>query len=229
MVSPLEARLLSRQPVGDGLYQLSLGVEGTPLARAHHRPGQYIFLSLPGLPPAPFALGNAPGPSVSHYEVLLRPASPLAEALVALSPGEPVQVKPPAGPGYPLEHARGRPLLLAGTGTAISPLMSVLRTLVPEREAYGPVTLLYGTRTAGGFAYAEELTALAGHGVKVVHTVSSPEAGWEGLTGYVQHHVCRERCGGVVAFLAGQPEMVSAVTEALVQEGARREDVFLNV
>jgi NAD(P)H-flavin reductase len=229
MRNGLQASNAGNRRVADGLHLLSLDVEGTALAEAHQRPGQYVFVTLPPHPQAPFALANAPGRHVSRYELLLREGSLLPDALLALPLGAPVQVSRPGGPGYPLEKARGRPLLLAGTGSGISPIISVVRTLASEREAYGPMTVLYGARTSSGFAFDDELDALAERNVELVRTVSAPDAGWAGLRGYVQHHLGDEIHEGAVAFLCGQPEMVAAMTDALVERGVRREDVYLNV
>ncbi len=215
--------------VAEGLHLLSLSVERTPLAGAHMRAGQYVWLSLPQYSEAPFALVNAPGARVDRYELLVRSGSLLSDALLGLHPGAPVTVGTPEGPGFPLERARGRPLVLAGTGSGVSPLISVLRTLVRERREYGHVMLLYGARTPAEFAFGPELDALMEKKIDVVRTVSAPDSGWSGLTGYVQHHIGQELRHGAVAFLCGQPEMVAAMTETLVERGVKREDVFLNV
>jgi NAD(P)H-flavin reductase len=229
MRDAVEARVQGVRKAGDGLHLLSLDVEGTPLAEAHRRPGQYLFLALPDVPKAPFALINAPGARLSTYELLLREGSILPDTLLALPPGAPVLVRPPEGPGYPLEKARGRPLVLAGTGSGISPILSTLRALSSEVEAYGPITVLYGARTRGGFVLGEELAELEKRGVKVVRTVSAPDAGWEGLEGYVQAHLGPHRYEHALAFLCGQGEMVRSMTDALVERGVEREDIYLNV
>lgn len=220
-------------PEGDGLTTLVLDVAGTPLVGSHLRPGQYTQVRLEGTDTVgTFAIASPPGPG-PRWELLVRAGSEVPDALARLRPGARVEAMPALGPGFPLDAARGKDVVLVGTGSGIAPLRSVIGALGRERRAWGEVTLFFGARTPQGFAYAHEVAHWEEAGVRVVRTVSQPgESGWAGLTGYVQGHLgeqlVRARMPQSVAFVCGQPEMVEGVTAALVGFGMPRASVFVN-
>jgi NAD(P)H-flavin reductase len=223
------ATVAQSSPAADGLTDLVLDIQGTPLVGTHLRPGQYVRLRLPDLQEGLFAIASPPEPQGTRWEFLLKDGSPLPDALIRLPPGAQVHVTPPEGKGFPLERARGHDLLLFATGSGISAIRSVIASIRRERDAYGRVTLYFGARTPGAFAYWDELHEWEAGGVRVVRTVSQPGAsGWQGLTGYVQAHLGEDSIAGAVAFLCGQSEMVQGVKATLQARGVPRGDIHLN-
>lgn len=214
------ATLVARSPAADGLTDLTIDLSQTPLRGAHERPGQYVHLRLPGHEEGLFALASPPG-HTGRWDLLVKGGSPLTTALIQLPLGAPVEVSHPEGRGFPLEQARGRELLLFATGSGISPIRSVIESIRRERGAYGKVTLYFGVRTPGSFAYARDFQAWEQASIRVVRTVSQPGAsGWQGLIGYVQAHLAEEPlASGTLAFVCGQQEMVRGVVEALEARG----------
>jgi NAD(P)H-flavin reductase len=99
-----------------------------------------------------------------------------------------------------------------------------------ERDAYGRVTLYFGARTPGAFAYMRDFAAWEQSRIHVVPTVSQPGAsGWQGLTGYVQAHLGEEPLApGTLAFVCGQREMVQGVIQTLRARGLPSSAISLN-
>jgi sulfhydrogenase subunit gamma (sulfur reductase) len=223
------ATVSDTSPAADGLTDLVLDIQGTPLVGTHAHPGQYVRLRLPGEEEGIFAIASPPDAQGTRWEFLLKDGSPLPDALIRLRPGARVDVTPPEGRGFPLERARGHDLLLFATGSGISAIRSVIRSIHRERGAYGRVTLYFGARTPSAFAYSDELHEWEAGGVRVVRTVSQPGAsGWQGLTGYVQAHLGEEPPRDVVAFLCGQTEMVQGVKATLQARGVPKSAIYLN-
>lgn len=223
------ATVATTAPAADGLTDLVLDIQGTPLVGTHAHPGQYVRLRLPGVSEGLFAIASPPDPQGTRWEFLLKDGAALPDALIRLPPGARVEVSPPQGKGFPLERARGHDLLLFATGSGISPIRSVIASIRRERDAYGRVTLYFGARTPGAFAYQDELHEWEAGGVRVVRSVSQPGAsGWQGLTGYVQAHLGEEPVAGAVAFLCGQSEMVQGVKATLLARGVAKDAIFLN-
>ncbi|RKH13698.1 NAD-binding oxidoreductase [Corallococcus praedator] len=219
----------ARAPAADGLTDLVLDLRGTALMGTHAHPGQYVRLRLPGQAPGMFAIASPPAPDGTHWEFLLKDDGALPSALLRLPMGTPVEVSRPEGPGFPMEKARGHDLLLFASGSGISAIRPVIASLHQERRAYGRVTLYFGARTPGSFAYARELERWQADDVRVVRTVSQPGAsGWQGLTGYVQAHLGEEPLENAVAFVCGQAEMVQDVMAQLRLRGVPQSAVFLN-
>jgi NAD(P)H-flavin reductase len=223
------ATVAQSSPAADGLTDLILDIQGTPLVGTHHHPGQYVRLRLPGLQEGMFAIASPPEPGGTQWEFLLKDGSPLCTALIGLPPGARVDVTPAEGKGFPLERARGHDLLLFATGSGISAIRSVISSIRRERDAWNRVTLYFGARTPGAFAYWDELHEWEAGGVRVVRTVSQPGAsGWQGLTGYVQGHLGEEPVQDAFAFLCGQSSMVKGVMATLQERGVPKERISLN-
>ncbi|NMO23163.1 NAD-binding oxidoreductase [Pyxidicoccus fallax] len=223
------ATVATTGPAADGLTDLVLDIRGTPLVGMHAHPGQYVRLRLPGVSEGMFAIASPPDPQGTRWEFLLKDGAILPDALIRLPPGSLVEVSQPEGKGFPLERARGHDVLLFATGSGISPIRSLIASIRREREAFGRVTLYFGARTPGAFAYADELHEWEAGGVRVVRTCSQPGvSGWQGLTGYVQAHLGEEPVQDAVAFLCGQSTMVQGVKATLQARGVPKDAIFLN-
>jgi NAD(P)H-flavin reductase len=221
------ARVAAVHPDGPGLVQLTLEV--APQIEASFRvPGQYQELALPGHPGKPFAIASAPGTG-RRFVYLVRLGFPLADALAALPPGAPVELSPALGPGFPLEVARGRDLLLLATGTGSAPMRSVIETVARERRAFRQLTFYFGGRHGKDFAFEREWPRWASLDVELVRTVSEDDPAWAGRRGFVQAHLKDADFPAAAAFVVGSNPMVQAVTAELVRRGMRRERVFLNL
>jgi NAD(P)H-flavin reductase len=223
------ATVSENQRTGGGMSYLRLERAPRALHVAHVHPGQYLRLRLPPYGEGMFAIANAPSLGAPGFDLLVKEGSELPDALRALPVGATVEITGPEGPGFPVERAVGKRLLLFATGSGISAIRSVVDAALAERTRFGPVVLYFGVRTPDAFAYEHELDGWRAAGIAVKTTVSQPgRSGWQGLTGYVQAHVGEENVENAVAFVCGQSEMVQGVTEALVRRGLPRELIFLN-
>lgn len=218
------ARLSRRQTVDDGLFLLELEV-GAEVHRSFERPGQFQRVRHGGLE-AMFAIGSSPG--ATRFEYLVRRGDGVSLALTDQPLGAPFELSTAEGPGFPLARAHGRDLLLVCTGTALAPLRSVLGLVARDRSRFGSVVLLQGQRSPRQLPWLGELEALPQ--ITVHTTVDVPEPGWRGPVGQVQGVLDALQIGpSTVAFLVGQKEMTSEVTERLVARGVSPGSVFLNV
>ncbi|GAB4410316.1 MAG: phenylacetate-CoA oxygenase/reductase subunit PaaK [Bacteroidia bacterium] len=103
-----------------------------------------------------------------------------------LRPGDSIEVLPPMGnfTFSPLPE-RSRCYVLIGAGSGITPLFSILKTIL-SNEPLSRVRLWYGNRDQDSIIFAEELTRLGrtyGDRLHVHHTLSQPQPGWKGYTG----------------------------------------------
>ncbi len=116
------------------------------------------------------------------------------------------------------------PSLFVGTGTGLTPLLSMMRDALAHGESR-PLWLLLGGRQEQDLLYRTDLDDLAGShpNVRVYYTLSRPHAGWAGRKGYVQTHV-RElwsalaEHGAPHAYVCGLHDMIGAVRDLLRKE-----------
>lgn len=107
-----------------------------------------------------------------------------------IRPGERVWLDGPYGVFSP-DWEQGPGYVLLGGGVGITPLVSMVRTLV-DREDPRPVLLFYGAQEWEGITFREELNALSQRGnVRVVYVLEQPPAAWSGEKGFVTAAVLR--------------------------------------
>ncbi|MBK7476965.1 MAG: ferredoxin--NADP reductase [Haliscomenobacter sp.] len=168
-----------------------------------------------------------------------------------VKPGQTLDVLPPQGRFTPAIDPGSRKIYyLFGAGSGITPLMSILKTIL-EEEPQSAVYLLYGNRNESSILFREELSALqqryAGQ-LSVVHTLSQPlrekskgigglfskgTTQWEGKTGRIDAAMVRD-------FLKGHPKtakeglylvcgpggMIQTVTTTLEAEGIPKNQIL---
>ncbi len=202
------------------------------LATAHERPGQVVKLHTRA-GEAYFALATAPSPS-GTMELLVKRGGRVADAAIAGGvPGGELDVSAPFGKGFPLEEGRGRHVLLFAAGSGIAPIRALVQHVLAHRDAFDRVTLFYGQRHGGDFAYMREHLAWERGGVRVVLCPSREDEAWPGVRGRVQEVAHSLGFGGhppesSVAFVCGMTAMVDDVKATLARAGIPPERVHLN-
>lgn len=220
-----EATLVSRRLVA-GTVHVELEVPDA-VKTSFTEPGQYLMVKVADVhgPFAPASAPRTPGP----LELLFKPGTPLTDALERLPSGARLHVSKASGSGFPLEKAKGRPLLLVAVGTGQAPMRSVIESVRRDRAAFGPVTLLLGLRDAHHLAFSAEEAAWVRDGIEVHVTLTQGGSAWKGRTGRVQLHLPKGDLRETIAFVVGQRAMVEDVVTELHRRGMPRGHIFLNV
>lgn len=141
------------------------------LREAHRLPGQFVEAALGrNEQGAYFALANPPG--AHRFELLVKKGEGIASDLWASGPGRSLWLSEPMGPGFRLEEARGKDLLLFATGSGFAPIRALLLSILERRQDFGEIHLFFGVRTKEDFPFVEELAKLPERGVQTHLTVS---------------------------------------------------------
>ncbi|MBT2233684.1 pyridoxamine 5'-phosphate oxidase family protein [Nonomuraea sp. NEAU-A123] len=116
--------------------------------------------------------------------------------------------------------AAGTDYVLIGAGSGITPLMSIIRTVLAASPD-ATITLVYGNRTEADIIFADELAALrdAHPGrLTVHHVLSRPDPGWTGRTGRIgpDHLIHSERAH---YYVCGPAAMLTSVRDCLTGLG----------
>ena len=178
--------------------------------------GQYLMLTLQtakGSETKPFSHSSATGDP--HLEITTRlSGSTFKTALSALAPGDHVRITGPAG-RLTLPAEERRVAFLVG-GVGITPVISMLRS---RDSVSAPETVLfYGNREPACIPFVDEIDALAGEHLSVVHVVEVAAEEWQGERGFITPGIVRahiEPSDGWLFVVAGPPVMVSAMEAIL--------------
>ena len=102
-----------------------------------------------------------------------------------LLPGDEFELRGPIGGHFTWSVQDGGPLLLAGGGSGVVPLMAMLRHRA-ARDSTVDARLLVSARRHEDVIYRDELAALDPRGLTVAMTLTREQpAGWDGLSGRV--------------------------------------------
>ena len=160
-----------------------------------------------------YSIASGPGASPIELAVTYVSDGVVSPVLHALAVGDELACDGPYG-FFTRQAERAEPALFVATGTGLAPLRSMLFEIL-QTPAHPPITLLFGVRSQADILWREQLEAWAARdpGFRLEVSLSRPEAGWQGRTGYVQSHVAElaGALGEPHVFVCGLSPMVNAV------------------
>lgn len=156
-----------------------------------------------------------------------RSDSPWKRAFAALRPGDEVEIDGAYG-HFVLDEDRDAVVVAGGIG--ITPLKGMAEYHADQRLPTR-MTLLYSNRDATEIAFRAELDRLAADDprLRVVHTLTRPDAAWTGTRGRIDGPMLLSATEGMREpkwYVCGKPEMVEDALRMLAANGVRRDDVI---
>lgn len=213
---------------------LSLGVHAVWLRRPpafEFRAGQFLRLTRPsdGLS-RPYSIASTTDSEELELHVGLVRQGRMSSWL-SQSAGTRVRIHGPHGDCHYVSGNLDEPLLLAGSGTGLAPLLGVLRTALAAKHR-GPIRLYHAARTIHGLYRAELLRDLARTIPNLTVVMSVGERHSPSLDGSLTvrpiEQLILEDCPDQSAFrifLCGRPELVVRLKKKAYLAGARLERI----
>lgn len=192
-----------------------------------YQPGQFMLVSMPHCGEAPISISSTPTrPGNIHLSV--RKAGKLTQAMHGLRVGDTLGLRGPYGRPFPMQELAGRDLLFVAGGIGLAPLRAVINGCLDQRDSFGALTVLYGSRTPSDIAFQADLAQWRKQGVDCRLTVDAAEPGWEGSVGLVTSLMDQltPEVSRSTALLCGPPLMFRAVLGRLEGMGFGDEQVL---
>lgn len=124
-----------------------------------YKPGQFAMLSILGAGEAPFSISSTPS-RPGLLEFCIRRAGTVTNALFRLQENSLIGLRGPYGNGFPIEEMKGKDIIIVGGGLGAAPLRSVLLYSLDNRDQFGRVAVLYGSKKPAEMIFREEYFAL---------------------------------------------------------------------
>ena len=194
--------------------------------------GQFVEVGLFGIGEAPLSICSAPGKR-NDLEMCIRAVGDVTKALHGLDVGDAVGIRGPFGNGFSMDSAAGKDLLFVAGGLGLAPCRSFILAALNEREKFGRVVILYGSRTPKDLLFRDDLKIWGKRSdCEFLLTVDRGDETWKGSTGVITTlfpKMGRLDPANTVAFIIGPPIMFKfAVLEALAM-GLRKANIYCSL
>ena len=156
-----------------------------------HMPGQCAMLSIPGVGEAMFSITSSPT-NRKFMEFSIKKCGCLTSWLHQMDVGQQITIRGPYGNAFPVEtELKGQDLLFIAGGIGLAPLRSVINYVRDNRENYGKINIVYGSRSMDDLVDYPEITNewCKEAGINVYLTIDRPQEGWDGHVGFVPNYV----------------------------------------
>ena len=193
--------------------------------------GQFNMLYVFGIGEVPISISGDPGKSGRMVHTI-RAVGAVTKVMRTLKRGSVIGLRGPYGKGWPLEESRGNDIIIIGGGIGLAPLRPALYRLISEREKYGRVTLLYGTRTPADILFHKELERWRGRlDLDVEVTVDRANTSWRGHVGVVTTLIPKTSFDPLqtTAFICGPEIMMRFTVLELERRGIPSENIYLSL
>jgi NAD(P)H-flavin reductase len=194
-------------------------------------PGQFNMLYAFGIGEIPVSFSGDPAVTATWTHTI-RAVGPVSRALAGLTPGDALGVRGPFGTGWPVAEAAGHDVLFVAGGLGLAPLRPALAAVLADRQRYGKVTLLYGTRSPADILYRAGIERWRRRlDVDIEVTVDHADDSWRGNVGVVTKLLRRAAFdpGSTLAMLCGPEIMMRFALEAIVGTGVPAERIHLSM
>lgn len=194
-----------------------------------HMPGQCAMLSIPGVGEALFSITSSPT-NREYMEFSIKKCGCLTSWIHMLEPGQQITIRGPYGNGFPVEtELCGKDLLFIAGGIGLAPLRSVINYCLDNRENYGKLQIIYGSRSKDDLVDYQEIIDewMKAENVEVNLTIDREQEGWDGHVGFVPNYVKELSPDlGMTVLMCGPPIMIKFSLAGLKELGFTDTQVY---
>lgn len=228
-MTPVACRVLeTRRETAD---TVTLAIEPPTGAPFAFQPGQFNMLYAFGIGEIPISISGDPArPETVLHTV--REVGKVSTALVSAQAGSTIGLRGPYGSQWPVNKPVQRDIVIVAGGVGMAPLRPAVYQVLAQREQYGRVVLLYGSRTPKDLLFREELVEWRGRfDIEVLVTVDNALADWRGTVGVVSSLIQRATFdgSGAVALVVGPEIMMRFAIAALAERGLTPDRISLSM
>ncbi|MFZ5967126.1 MAG: anaerobic sulfite reductase subunit AsrB [Bacillota bacterium] len=149
--------------------------------------GQFVEVSIPKIGEAPISISDF---GDGYIDMTIRRVGKVTDYLHELKPGDFMFLRGPYGNGFPLEHYKGKRLIIAVGGTGLAPVKSIINYFHHNSHEIEELNLFIGFKSPRDILFADEIKAWQGNDkFQVTLTVDKGDELWQGNVGLITKYV----------------------------------------
>jgi NAD(P)H-flavin reductase len=194
-------------------------------------PGQFNMLYAFGVGEAAISMSGDPAQAGAFVHTV-RDVGMVSGAIARLGAGAVVGLRGPFGTPWPTTEAEGHDVVIVAGGLGLAPLRPAIYRVLANRQRYGHVAILYGTRTPSEILFRAELERWRrGLDIQLLVTVDHADASWHGDVGVVPKLIARAAFDPdhTIAMVCGPEIMMRFSATALLGAGVPVEQIYLSM
>ena len=193
-------------------------------------PGQFVEVSVAGIGEAPISISSSP--TQKGMELVVRNVGSLTKVIHKMEVGDKLGIRGPYGSTYPVESAKGKDLVFICGGIGLVPQRSFLLYALDNRDDYGDITVLIGTKCHDMRLFREEISMWEERNdMTVMETIDEAHDCWNGNVGVVTTLIPKVESDlpKSQVLICGPPIMYKFVLMALAEADVPEENIFVNL
>lgn len=217
-----DARVPATIAALERLTESVLRVRLATTAPFEYRAGQFITVLRDDGLARSYSIASLPTDTSLELHVRVLPGGSMSQWLATTaSVGTSVQVQGPSGDCFYLAGREDQPMLLAGTGTGLAPLLGIARDALSQGHR-GRVHLFHGAISRTGFYLQQQLADLASAHDNFHYTLTTLES-----DGPIDGAVFARHPSMTAwrAFVCGDPSIVQSLKKKIFLAGAALQDI----
>lgn len=194
-------------------------------------PGQFVELTVFGLGEAPFSIPSSPS-NKEFFQLCIRDAGNVSGALHRMQAGDKIGIRGPFGDGYfPFDKMKGKDVIIVAGGLGLAPVMSLIHTILEDRENYKRLVIIYGSVDPANILFKEDIESWKKRDdIELQLTVDNPDGTWQGEVGVCTNLIPGINCGpDTYAVICGPPVMYKFVVAEFEKKSIKPENIFLSL
>lgn len=227
---PVVARVARRVRELPDTWTLDLvSPDGGPLLR--YEPGQFTMMYVLGVGEIPVSISGDASDATRLVQTV-RAVGKVSEAVTRLAAGDILGVRGPYGTAWPVAEGYGRDVVVVAGGLGLAPLRPALYQLQAERQRFGKLVLLYGTRRPEDILFRRQLETWRRQlDMEIEVTVDHANVDWRGNVGVVTKLIPRLGidAANAMALVCGPEVMMRFAASALHDIGLADDTIHLSL
>lgn len=197
----------------------------------HHKPGQFVEVSIFGFGEAPISICSSPTRE-PQFELTVRKTGRLTDKMHLLNENNMIGIRGPFGNGFDIEVFKGKDVLFVCGGIGLAPLKSLIDYTIDKRSDFGRLIILYGAKDPNEILFKEDIKKWQEMDDVEFHiTVDNPDDNWKGKVGVITTLIPSLDLDveNTIATIVGPPIMYKYVIMSLKSKRLPDENIYMSL